>query len=119
MFVLVVPDVTDVPVSLSSVVKEFSDGFSCCPTWEFVEPQSFSYSKDRAHSCTVTQEEMRFEGPQVKAPPLSRRKMFPPTLLQNSYSAFEEEQALRGGRPDVECTRQNGHFKNEAVPGRK
>ena len=35
---------------------------------------------------------MRFEGPQVKAPPLSRRRMRPPTPLQNSYSSFEEEQ---------------------------
>ena len=26
----VVPDVTDVPVSPSSVVTEFCDGFSCC-----------------------------------------------------------------------------------------
>ena len=31
VFVLVVPDVTDVPVSLSSVVTEFSDGFFVLP----------------------------------------------------------------------------------------
>ena len=53
-----------------------------------MEPQSFSFSQ----SCTVTQEEMRFEGPQVKAPPQSGRRMMPPTPLQNSYSSFEEEQ---------------------------
>ena len=35
---------------------------------------------------------MRFESSQVKAPPLSRRRMMPPTPLQNSYSSFEEEQ---------------------------
>ena len=35
---------------------------------------------------------MRFEGSQVKPPPLSRRKMMPPTPLQDSYSSFEEEQ---------------------------
>ena len=40
----------------------------------------------------------RFEGPQGKAPPLSRRRMMPPTPLQNSYSSFEEEQ---------------GHFETE------
>ena len=57
--VLVVLGVTDVPVS--PVVTEFCDG---------------------AHSCTVTQEEMRFAEPQVKAPPLSRRRMMPPTPLQ-------------------------------------
>ena len=44
---------------------------------------------------------MRFEGPQVKAPPLSRRRMRPPTPLHNSYSSFEEEQELRENR---------GHF---------
>ena len=43
--------------------------FSCCPDWEFVEPQSFSFSKKRAHCCTATQEEMRYESTQVKAPP--------------------------------------------------
>ena len=51
----------------------------------------FLSHKKRAR-CTVAQEEMRFEGPQVKAPPLSRRRMRPPTPLHNSYSSFEEEQ---------------------------
>ena len=88
----VVPDVTDVLVSNSCVVTDFCDGFSCCSDWEFVEPPSFSFSKKRAHYGTVTQEEMRNESSQVKAPPLSRRRMLPPTPLQNSYSSFEEEQ---------------------------
>ena len=35
-------DVTDVLVSLSSVVSEFCDGVSCCSHWEDVVPQSFS-----------------------------------------------------------------------------
>ena len=78
-------------VSPPSVVTEFCDGFSFCSQWEFLEPQSFSFSQKRAHIWTVTQEEMRFEGSQVKAPPLSRR-MLPPTPLQNSYSSFEQEQ---------------------------
>ena len=86
------PDVTDVLVFSFSVVTVFCDGFSCCPDWEFVEPQSFSFSKQRAHCCTVTQEEMRYESLQVKAPPLSRRMMRPPTPLQNSNSFFGEEQ---------------------------
>ena len=72
--------------------------FLFCSDWEFVEPQSFSCSEKRAHSRTVAQEEMRFEGSPVKAPPLSRRRMTPPTPLQNSYSSFEEEQ----GHFDVE-----------------
>ena len=52
-----VPDVTDVFVSTSSVVTEFCDVSSSCSDWEFVEPQSFSFSRKRAHSWTVTQEE--------------------------------------------------------------
>ena len=73
-------------------------GFSCCPDWEFVEPQSFSFSRKRAHCCTITQEEMRYGSTQVKAPPLSRRRMRPPTPLQNSNSSSGEEQ----GRCEVE-----------------
>ena len=59
--------------------------------WEFVEPQSFSPSKKRAHCGTDTLEEMRDEGSPVKAPPLSRRRMTPPTPMQNSYTSFERE----------------------------
>ena len=59
MGVLVVPDVTDELVSLSSVF---------CDDRELVEPQSFLFSKKSVRK-------MRFEGSQVKAPPLSRRKM--------------------------------------------
>ena len=43
-------------------------------------------------SPAVAQEEMRFEGPQVKALPLSRKRMMPPTPLQNPNSSFGEEQ---------------------------
>ena len=39
--VRLVPDVTDVLVSSSSVVTEFCDVFSCCSDWEYVEPQFF------------------------------------------------------------------------------
>ena len=35
---------------------------------------------------------MRYESSQVKAPPLSRRRMIPPTPMQSSHSSFEEEQ---------------------------
>ena len=66
--------------------------------WEFVEPQSFSFSKKRSLYCTVTQEEMRYASSQVKASPLSRRRLVPPTPLQNSYPSFEEEQ----GHSEVE-----------------
>ena len=82
-------DVTDAPVSPASVATQFCHRFSLCSDWEFVEPQSFSFSNKRAHSCAVTQEEMRFESSQVK----SSRRLMPPTRLQNSYSSFEEEQS--------------------------
>ena len=49
-------DVSVVLVSPSSVVTEFCDGCSFCSDCGFVEPQSFSFSKKRAHSWTVTQE---------------------------------------------------------------
>ena len=35
----------------------------------------FLFSKKRAHFCTDRQEEMRYEGSPVMAPPLSRRRM--------------------------------------------
>ena len=73
-------------------VTEFCDGFFFCSDWEFVEQQSFSFSRKRAHSWTVTQEDMRFEGSQAKAPPQRRRRTMLPTPLQNSYSSFEEAQ---------------------------
>ena len=47
---LEVLEVLDVLVSPSSVVTKFCDGFSCCSDWDFVEPQSFSFSKKRAYS---------------------------------------------------------------------
>ena len=77
-------EVPDVPVFPSSVVTELCDGFCCGSDWDLVEPQSFS--------GTVTQKEMWSEEPQVKAPPISRRRVMPPTPLQNSYASFEEVQ---------------------------
>ena len=86
-----VPDVIDVPVSSSSVVTELCDVSPCCSDREFVvKPQSFSFSKKRAHCCTDTQEEMRYEGSPVIAPPLSRR-MTPHTHVQNSYTSFARD----------------------------
>ena len=85
--VRVVPDVTDVLVSPSSVVTEFCDVSSRCSDWEFVEPQSFSFSKKRALCCTDTQEEMRYEGSQVKAPPTTRSCLH----YTKSYTSFERE----------------------------
>ena len=47
-----------------------------------LEPQFFSSSKKRALCCTSTQEEMRYEGSQGKAIPITRRRMTPPTPRQ-------------------------------------
>ena len=92
--VRVVPDAT---VSPSSVVTEFCDGFSGCSDWEFVEPQSFSFSRNRALCCTSMQEEMRYEGSQGKAPSITRRRMIPPAPLQNSPTSFERQQGSHEG----------------------
>ena len=100
--VRVVPDVNDVLVSPSSVVTEFCDGFfRVAPVVKMLEPQSFSFSQTRAHCCTVTQEEMRYESSQVIAHPLSRRRMRPPTPLQNSNDTFEEEQGFLGAEDQM------------------
>ena len=37
--------------------------------WDFVEPQSFSFSKKRNFDCLEEQEDMNFEGTLVKVPP--------------------------------------------------
>ena len=90
--VRVVPGVTEVPVFPSSVVTEFCDVSSRCSDWGFVQPQSVSFSKKRALWCTSTQVEMRYEGSQVKAPPIARRRMTPPTPMRNSHTSFVREQ---------------------------
>ena len=48
-------DVIDVLVSPSSVVTELCDVPLCGSDREFVEPQSFSFSQNRAHCGTDTQ----------------------------------------------------------------
>ena len=84
--VRVVLVVTDVPVFPSSVVTDFCEVFSCCTDWNDAVPQSLSFFKKR------TQEETRYEGSQVKALPITRRRMTPPTPLQNPYASFGREQ---------------------------
>ena len=46
-----VPVVTDVPVSPSSAVAEMCEGVPLDSGWEFVEPQSFSFSNQKAFDC--------------------------------------------------------------------
>ena len=78
-----------------------------------MEPLSFSFSMKRAHCCTSTQEEMRYEGSQGKAPPLSRRRMTPPTPKQSSNDT--RAGAFCGGRSDVEYGRRNKERKQYLV----
>ena len=85
-----VPDVTDVLVFPFSVVTELCDGFSLRSDWEFVEPQSSSFSKKRSFVWTVSQEDIRYESSPVKAHLPSRRRMMPLTSQQSSYSSMEE-----------------------------
>ena len=54
-------------------------------------------SKKRALCCTITQEEMMYEGSQGKAAPITRRRMTPPTPMQNSYTSFERKQGSYEG----------------------
>ena len=72
--------VSDVLVSPSSVVAEMCEGVSSDSVWEGVEPQSFSFSKERSFVCAENQRETSYEGSPVKAPPSTRRRMTPPTL---------------------------------------
>ena len=68
--VSVVPVVSDVHVSPSSVVTECFDDVSLDPDREFVESQSFFSSKKRPFVETAFPEIMRYEGSPVKASPL-------------------------------------------------
>ena len=55
--------VSDVLVSSSSAVAEMCEPDS---DWEFVEPQSFSFSKKRSIVWVENQEEMSYEGTPLK-----------------------------------------------------
>ena len=59
---------------------------------ELVELQSFSFSKKRAHSWTVPQEEMRYGSSSAEAFPPSRRRMMQLTPVHRSHSLYEERQ---------------------------
>ena len=84
--------VTDVLVSPSSVVTECWDGVSLDSDWEFVEPQSFSFSKKRSVVWKENRGEMSYRGTPVKALPNTRRTMMPPTPQQSSHSSMDERE---------------------------
>ena len=61
-------------------------GVSLGSDWEFVEPQSHSFSKKRSFVCAVNQEEIRLRRVLSKrALPSTRRRIMPPTPQQISY----------------------------------
>ena len=59
--------------------------------WEFVEPQSLSFSKKRSVVMVEYRQEMSHEGTPVEAPPATRRRMMP-TPRQGSHPLIEEMQ---------------------------
>ena len=104
------------------MVTELCDVSPCCSDRELVEPQSFSFFKKRAHCCTDTQEDVKYEGSPVIAPPLSRRRMTPPTPVQNSYTYFvrdhgryEKEGRVLNARERTE--RKNNHREEPQCEG--
>ena len=64
--------VIDVFVSPSSAVAEMCEDVSSDSEKEFVEPQSFSFSKKRSTVCAESQEEMSYKGAPVKSLPSAR-----------------------------------------------
>ena len=58
--------------------------------WDFVEPQSFSFSKKRKFVCVERQEDMHYEGTLVKALPCPERRMRTPLPQQSSFLTMEE-----------------------------
>ena len=76
------------------------------------------FLQKRALCYTSTQEEMRYEGSQIKVPPITRKRMTP-AFVQDSYTSFEGAGKLRRGRQRMECERQNNYRKNETVFGKK
>ena len=75
-----VRDVIVVLVSPSSVVTGLFEDVSLDYDWEFVQPQSFSFSKKRSVVLEENREEMSYEGTPV----------LPPTPQQGSYSSKME-----------------------------
>ena len=53
-------------------MTECWDGVSWGSDWEFVEPQSFSFSQKRSVVLEENRAELMYEGTPVKAPPATR-----------------------------------------------
>ena len=86
--------VADVGESAPSMVTVMCEGVPSDSGWDFVEPQSFSFSKKRYFACVEEQEDMNYEGTLVKAPPCTERRMRTPLPEQSSFSSMEEGSPL-------------------------
>ena len=64
-----VPVFPDVGEATPSVVTVICGVVPSDSEWDFVEPQSFSFSKKHNFACVEEQEDMNYEGTLVKAPP--------------------------------------------------
>ena len=106
--VLVVPDVGE---AASSVVTVICGGVPSDSAWDFVEPQSFSFSKKHNFACVEEQEDMNFEGTLVKSPPCSKRS--------EDAAAAAEPLFVNGGRKPLERTGKSGYCKYAALRGQQ
>ena len=91
-----------------SVVTVMCAGARSDSEWDFVEPQSFSFSKKRNFACVENQEDMNCEGALVKAPPCPTRRMRTPLPQHSSYYTS-------GLRKPLERSEKNGYCKDGAV----
>ena len=111
-------DVTDVPVplllwSLSFVIVSLVARVGI--SWN---RSPFLSPKKRVHSCTATQKEMWSEEQQVNSD-VEKKNDAVHTNGKFVRIIRRRARACRSGRPDVECERQSGHWKYEAVPGKQ
>ena len=73
-----VPVASDLGETAPSVVTVMCEGVPSDSEWDFVEVQSFSFSKKRNFACVEDQEDMNHEGTLVEAPPCPKRRMRTP-----------------------------------------
>ena len=103
-----VPVVIDVGETASSVVTVMCEGVPSDSEWDFVEPQSFSFSEKRNFACVENQEDMNYEGTLVLGALCPKKK-------DEDAAATAEIFFDSGGRKPLECSRKSGHCKDEAV----
>ena len=86
-----VPVLAGVGVSAPSEVTVVCEDVPSDSEWDFLEPQSFSFSKKRNFACVAGQDAMNYEGTPVKAPLCPKRRMITPLPQQSCFASMEEE----------------------------